>query len=84
VIDLLDQRIALIDKHGEARPADDRPQGPHGWTHGDLQYFPARKATANEPIEHRPEPLSSSPIISVSSSILRTTHSIRHDWLLVE
>jgi homoserine kinase type II len=38
VIDLLDQRIALIDKHATSRPADDRPKGPYGWTHGDLQY----------------------------------------------
>jgi len=39
VIDLLDQRIALIDKYGAARPTDDRPRGPSGWTHGDLQYL---------------------------------------------
>lgn len=38
VVDLLDQRIALIDKHAPDRPADDRPQGPYSWTHGDLQY----------------------------------------------
>lgn len=38
VIDLLDQRIALIDKHCDTRPADDQPTGPYGWTHGDLQY----------------------------------------------
>lgn len=38
VIDLLDQRIALIDRHAAARPTADHPTGPHGWTHGDLQY----------------------------------------------
>jgi homoserine kinase type II len=38
VIHLLDQRIALIDKHAAARPTDSQPEGPYGWTHGDLQY----------------------------------------------
>ena len=38
VIDLLDQRIALIDKHAHARPTDNLPKGPYGWTHGDLQH----------------------------------------------
>lgn len=38
VIELLDQRIALIDKHAADRPTDDEPRGPYGWTHGDLQY----------------------------------------------
>jgi homoserine kinase type II len=38
VVDLLAQRIALIDKHAAARPTDDQPRGPYGWTHGDLQY----------------------------------------------
>ncbi|GAA4475587.1 phosphotransferase [Phytohabitans houttuyneae] len=39
VIDLLDQRIALIDKHAHARPTDNLPKGPYGWTHGDLQHL---------------------------------------------
>jgi SAM-dependent methyltransferase len=39
VIDLLDERIALIDRYATARPTDDHPHGPHGWTHGDLQYL---------------------------------------------
>ena len=38
VVDLLDQRIALIEKHAAQRPATDQPRGPYGWTHGDLQY----------------------------------------------
>jgi homoserine kinase type II len=38
VIDLLDQRIALIDKHATPRPSDNMPKGPYGWTHGDLQH----------------------------------------------
>lgn len=38
VTDLLERRIALIREHAAARPTDDRPQGPYGWTHGDLQY----------------------------------------------
>lgn len=38
VVDLLDQRIALIEKHAAQRPATDHPHGPYGWTHGDLQY----------------------------------------------
>ncbi|MFC0532058.1 phosphotransferase [Phytohabitans kaempferiae] len=38
VIDLLDQRIALIDKHAHSRPTDNLPKGPYGWTHGDLQH----------------------------------------------
>jgi len=38
VVDLLDQRIALIEKHSTQRPATDQPHGPCGWTHGDLQY----------------------------------------------
>jgi Ser/Thr protein kinase RdoA (MazF antagonist) len=38
VINLLDQRIALIHRYAAARPTNDHPTGPHGWTHGDLQY----------------------------------------------
>lgn len=38
VIDLLDQRIRLLDKHASTRPSDDEPRGPYGWTHGDVQY----------------------------------------------
>jgi homoserine kinase type II len=38
VIDLLDHRKTLIDKHSPAKPTDDDPRGPFGWTHGDLQY----------------------------------------------
>jgi len=38
VVDLLDQRIALIENYAGQRPATDQPHGPYGWTHGDLQY----------------------------------------------
>jgi Ser/Thr protein kinase RdoA (MazF antagonist) len=38
VLGLLDQRIALIEHYASQRPPDDQPRGPHGWTHGDLQY----------------------------------------------
>lgn len=38
VVDLLDQRIALIAKHAAQRPTTDQPREPYGWTHGDLQY----------------------------------------------
>lgn len=34
----LQRRMALLAKHAEARPADERARGPLGWTHGDLQY----------------------------------------------
>jgi aminoglycoside phosphotransferase (APT) family kinase protein len=39
VVDLLDQRVALIEKHAAQRPATHQPHGPYGWTHGDLQYL---------------------------------------------
>ncbi|BCB74607.1 hypothetical protein GCM10022251_81360 [Phytohabitans flavus] len=38
VIELLEQRIQLIDKHAHERPTSDEPAGPYGWTHGDLQH----------------------------------------------
>jgi len=38
VIELLDHRKILIDKHSSERPTNDDPHGPFGWTHGDLQY----------------------------------------------
>jgi homoserine kinase type II len=38
VVELLDRRIALIDKHAADRPATEQITGPYGWTHGDLQY----------------------------------------------
>lgn len=38
VVDLLDERIALIHQHAARRPTGDHPRGPYGWTHGDLQY----------------------------------------------
>ena len=37
VAEALEQRIALIDQHATARPRDDPPRGPYGWTHGDIQ-----------------------------------------------
>ena len=36
--DLLDRRVALIDRYAADRPTADDPDGPYGWTHGDLQY----------------------------------------------
>jgi homoserine kinase type II len=39
VIELIDYRKLLIDKHSSERPADEDPHGPFGWTHGDLQYL---------------------------------------------
>jgi homoserine kinase type II len=39
VIDLLNQRLALINEHADIRPVTDQPRGPYGWTHGDLQYL---------------------------------------------
>ena len=34
----LKQRRALLGRCAGMRPADDRPRGPVGWTHGDVQY----------------------------------------------
>jgi Ser/Thr protein kinase RdoA (MazF antagonist) len=34
----LEERKALLEQHAAARPAHERPSGPLGWTHGDLQY----------------------------------------------
>lgn len=38
VVDLIDQRIGLIEKYAAHRPAKNQVTGPYGWTHGDLQY----------------------------------------------
>ncbi len=38
VIELLDYRKLLVDKHSSERPIDEDPHGPFGWTHGDVQY----------------------------------------------
>jgi homoserine kinase type II len=37
VIELLDRRKTLIDKHSDEQPIGN-PRGPYGWTHGDLQH----------------------------------------------
>ncbi|MFC8075335.1 phosphotransferase [Streptomyces sp. NPDC057307] len=37
-VDALDRRRALITKHAGIRPQNAVPEGPHGWTHGDVQY----------------------------------------------
>jgi homoserine kinase type II len=37
VIELLDRRKTLIDKHCHEQPSGN-PRGPYGWTHGDLQH----------------------------------------------
>ncbi|MEW1615841.1 MULTISPECIES: phosphotransferase [unclassified Streptomyces] len=34
----LRERKLLLDKHAHLSPEGDVPMGPHGWTHGDLQY----------------------------------------------
>ena len=36
--DLLDRRVALINRYAADRPTHHDPDGPYGWTHGDLQY----------------------------------------------
>jgi homoserine kinase type II len=38
VLDLLDRRKILIDKHMSEEPDGGIPRGPYGWTHGDLQH----------------------------------------------
>lgn len=35
---LLSRRVELIGRYGDHRPGTTLPEGPYGWTHGDLQY----------------------------------------------